>query len=332
MTWQPSAAMSGPFVLPDSIQSVLNPETAVAQLIATIGWIMVAGSALIFLVVIALSAYALFAPAERRAKIARHSLIIYGGVVFPVITLFALLIYALVLADTIVDDDEPARLRIEVVGEQFWWRVRYLNEAGETDAVTANEIHIPVGWPVDIQVKAVDVIHSFWVPNLAGKIDMIPGRTNTLRISVSRAGTWRGQCAEYCGAQHAKMAFHVVSETPEAFAAWLAVQRRPAQEPDNRWLKRGKTLFLSKDCGQEDCCVDCHTVRGTAADGEKGPDLTHVGGRSWIAAGTLPNNVGTLGGWIASSQHLKPGSHMPSFDRYPGEDLRALASYLESLK
>jgi cytochrome c oxidase subunit 2 len=264
--------------------------------------------------------------------VARRSLIIGGGVIFPVVSLFALLLYALVSADEIVDIDEPAVLRIEVVGEQFWWQVRYLDEAGGLDAVTANEIHVPVGSPVDFTVKSADVIHSFWVPSLAGKIDMIPGRTNTLRLKADKVGEWRGQCAEYCGAQHAKMAFYVVVETPEKFAAWLAAQRRPADEPSDRFLQRGKTLFLSKDCGQEDCCADCHTIRGTEADGDHGPDLTHVGSRRWIAAGTLPNNAGTLGGWIASSQHIKPLSHMPSFDRYTGEELRALAAYLESLK
>lgn len=314
------------------VQSSLNVQSAVAELIAQIGWVMTAGGTVIFLAVVALCLYAVFAPPERRAVIARRGLIIGSGVVFPIVALFALLIYALIAADKIVAVDTPAVLRIEVVGEQFWWRVRYLDPAGRTDAVTANEIHLPAGSPVDISVRSADVIHSFWVPSLAGKIDMIPGRINTLRIKADRVGIWRGQCAEYCGEQHAKMAFHVVVETPEEFAAWLALQRRPVQEPEDEFLRRGRDLFLARDCGQEDCCLDCHTVRGTAAEGEDGPDLTHVGSRRWIAAGTLPNNTGTLAGWIASSQHLKPGNKMPSFARYAGEDLRALAAYLESLK
>lgn len=326
------APLSGIPALPESLQSVLHPQSSVAQHITTLGWVMTVGSLVIFLIVVALSLYALFARADRRAKIGGRGVVIVGGVVFPVVALFALLLYALVVADTIVDTDEPALLHIEVVGEQFWWRVHYLDATGQTDAVTANEIHIPVGRPVEIHVNAADVIHSFWVPSLSGKIDMIPGRTNKLRLKVDRPGLWRGQCAEYCGAQHAKMAFHVVAQAPDAFAAWLAHQRRPAREPDDPVLRKGKTLFLSDDCGQKDCCVDCHTVRGTAADEKHGPDLTHVGSRRWIAAGTLPNNVGTLGGWIASSEHLKPGSHMPSFTRYTGEELRALAAYLESLK
>jgi cytochrome c oxidase subunit 2 len=318
--------------LPDAIQSALNPQSAVAQEIATLGWVMIVGAALIFLVVLALTVYALFAGDERRACLGGRRLIILGGVVFPVVTLSTLLIYALVTADRIVSFDEPATVRIEVIGEQFWWRVNYPDEAGYTDAVTANEIHLPVGQAVDLDVASQDVIHSFWVPNLAGKIDMFPGRTNRLRIRTDHTGVWRGQCAEYCGAQHAKMAFHVVVETPEEFAAWLAAQRRPALEPSDPFLRRGKTLFLAKDCGQKECCADCHSIRGTPAKEDHGPDLTHVGSRRWLAAGTLPNNLGTLAGWIASAQHLKAGGRMPSFDRYRGEDLRALAGYLESLK
>lgn len=318
--------------LPDAVQSALNPQSAVSQEIATLGWVMIVGAVLIFLVVLAITGYALFAPDEQRARLGGRRLIILGGVVFPVVTLSALLIYALVAADRIVSSEEPAAVRIEVIGEQFWWRVNYLDAAGYTDAVTANEIHLPAGQAVDLEVASQDVIHSFWVPNLAGKIDMFPGRSNRLRLKTDRLGVWRGQCAEYCGAQHAKMAFHVVVETPEEFAAWLAAQRRPAPEPADPFLRRGKTLFLAKDCGKKKCCVDCHSIRGTPAREDHGPDLTHVGGRRWIVAGTWPNNVGTLAGWIASAQHLKPGVHMPSFDRYRGEDLRALAAYLESLK
>lgn len=318
--------------LPEAIQSALNPQSAVAEEIATLGWVMIVGAALIFLAVLGLTAHALFAGDERRAALGGRRLIIFGGVVFPAVTLSALLIYALVAADRIVATDEPAAVHIEVVGQQFWWLVIYRDEAGYTDAVTANEIHIPAGQSVDIDVTSTDVIHSFWVPNLAGKIDMIPGRINTLRLKTDRTGVWRGQCAEYCGAQHAKMAFHVIVETPEEFAAWLAVQRRPAPEPAEPFLQRGKTLFLSKDCGKKKCCADCHSVRGTPAKEEEGPDLTHVGSRRWIVAGTFPANVGTLAGWIASARHLKPGAGMPSFDRYSGEDLRAVAAYLESLK
>jgi hypothetical protein len=203
----------------DGIQSVLDPRGPDAQQIAVMSWILFTEGALIFLVAMALAAYALFASPNRRAKIGRRDLIIGGGILFPVVMLSALLIYSLTVADAIVGKGEPAALRIEVVGEQWWWQVHYLDGTGKPQVVAANEIHIPVG-----------------------------------------------------------------------------------------------TLFLSKECGREDCCVDCHTIRGTPADGKDGPDLTHVGSRRSIAAGILPNNIGTLAGWIADSQHIKPENRMPSFD------------------
>jgi cytochrome c oxidase subunit II len=316
----------------DGIQSVLDPRGPDAQQIAVMSWIMFAEGALIFLIVMALAAYALFASPNRRAKIGRRDLIIGGGILFPVVMLSALLIYSLTVADAIVGTVEPAALRIEVVGEQWWWRVHYLDSAGKPQVVTANEIHIPVGRPVELSLKSADVIHSFWVPSLAGKVDMIPGHINTLHLKAKQPGVFRGQCAEYCGGPHALMAFYLVAQTPQEFNAWLASERRQAVESRTPFLQQGQMLFLSKECGQKDCCVDCHTIRGTPAEGQKGPDLTHVGSRRSIAAGILPNNAGTLAGWIADSQHIKPENRMPFFDIYSGEELRALAAYLESLK
>jgi cytochrome c oxidase subunit 2 len=295
-------------------------------------WILFAEGLLIFLIVMALAAYALFASPHRRAKLGRRDLIIGGGILFPVVLLSALLIYSLTVTDAIVGTAEPAGLRIEVVGEQWWWRVHYLDKNGRAEIVTANEIHIPLDQPVELSFKTADVIHSFWVPSLAGKVDMVPGHTNTLRLKAKQSGVFRGQCAEYCGGPHALMAFYFVVQTPEEFDAWFAAERRQAVEPRTPFLRQGQTLFLSKACGQEDCCVDCHTIRGTPAEGKDGPDLTHVGSRCLIAAGALQNNIGTLAGWIADSQHLKPENRMPSFGIYSGEELRALAAYLESLK
>jgi cytochrome c oxidase subunit 2 len=314
------------------IQSVLDPQGPSAQQIAVMSWMMFAEGALIFLIVIAFAAYALFASPNRRAKIGRRELIIDGGILVPVVMLSALLVYSFTVTNAIVGTVEPAALRIEVVGEQWWWRVHYLDSAGEAQVVTANEVRIPIGQPVELSLKTADVIHSFWVPSLAGKVDMIPGHINTLRLKAERPGVFRGQCAEYCGGPHALMAFYLVAQTPKEFNAWLAAQSRPAQEPRTSFLQRGKTLFLSKECGKDDCCVDCHTIRGTPADAKRGPDLTHVGSRRSIAAGILPNNIGTLAGWIAGGQHIKPENRMPSFDIYSGEELRALAAYLESLK
>lgn len=313
------------------LQSALDPYSRTAGEITAIAWLLFGGATVIFLGVMALAVYALFAP-DRAGRILGRRSILIGGLVLPVIVFSALLVHTLNVADRIVRQPEPAALRIEVVGEQFWWRVHYLDEADRIVAATANEIHLPAGRPVDFVLKSGDVLHSFWMPNLAGKIDMIPGRITRLRVIPEQPGVWRGQCAEYCGAQHANMAFPVVVETPERFDAWLARERLPAREPDTAFLRRGREVFLSKDCGQDECCRDCHTIRGTPAREDVGPDLTHVGGRRTLAAGLLPNNVGTLGGWIASARHLKPGIKMPSFGVWKGEDLRALAAYLESLK
>jgi cytochrome c oxidase subunit 2 len=300
----------------DGIQSVLNPQGPDAALIAEISWVLFIGGALIFVGVMALAAYAVLAKRESAARLAPRMLIVGGGIVFPAVTLFVLLIYSLARAASLHPVDDNA-LRIEVVGEQWWWRVHYLDADGRRDFATANEIRVPVGRPVELQLKSADVIHSFWVPVLAGKLDMIPGRTNRLRVRADRAGEFRGQCAEYCGGPHAFMALYVVAEEADRYERWAQSQRRPAAA--------GNALFLSQ-------CAGCHTVRGTPAAGVLGPDLTHVGSRLTIGAGLLPNNAGALAGWIASSQHLKPGNLMPAFAHLPGEELRALAGYLENLK
>jgi cytochrome c oxidase subunit 2 len=286
---------------------------------------MVIGAGLIFLLVMALTAVACLGGAARAHWLSRKGVIIGGGVIFPVVTLSALLMYGLLLSRNLVMAGSPA-LRIEVVGEQFWWRVHYLDASGAPNLVSANEIRIPTGLPIEFVLKSKDVIHSFWVPSLAGKLDMIPGRVNSYRFAAERPGVYRGQCAEYCGAQHALMAFYVVAMEKAEFDTWYAQQREPAPEPGIAFLARGKALFLENGCGA------CHTVRGTPANGTIGPDLSHVGGRVSLAAGTYPNNAGTLAGWISSAQHLKPGNLMPSFGNLTGEQLRATAAYLESLK
>jgi cytochrome c oxidase subunit 2 len=252
----------------------------------------------------------------RIPRVSEKLLIVGGGIVFPVVTLSALLLYSLTRAAAL-HPAEPAALRIEVVGEQWWWRVHYLDAEGRRDFATANEIRVPVGRPVELELKSADVIHSFWVPALAGKVDMIPGRTNRLRLRADRPGELRGQCAEYCGGPHGLMALYVVSLEPDAFARWAERQRQPAPKEN--------PLFVAR-------CGACHTVRGTAAAGTRGPDLTHVGSRLAIGAGVLPNNAGALAAWIASSQHLKPGNLMPSFQHFSGAELRELAAYLEGLK
>ena len=307
------------------VQSALDPAGGDAQRLYVLSWVLFVGGAAIFVGVMALLLFAILARPQRRAWLGTSRTAFAGGLVFPVVTLSALLPYGLVVMR---NTDAPAGdpLRIEVVGEQYWWRVRYPEEGGRPAFTTANEIQVPVGRPVAVSVTSGDVIHSFWIPNFAGKIDMIPGRINTLRFTVDRSGAYRGVCTEFCGDQHARMAFDVVALEPEAFEAWRRGQAAPARDPGSELHRRGQALFLRGGCGS------CHAIRGTEASGELGPDLTHVGSRRSIGAAQFPNNVGTLAGWIADTQHLKGGARMPSFGVLAGEDLRAIAGYLESLK
>lgn len=289
-------------------------------------WVMTLGAAIIFIVVMMLVLVAVRGPAGLRGVIASRSMIIAGGVAFPVVVLTALLAWGLAIArDIRVSGQEPA-VRIEVSGEQWWWRVTYLDSAQRPLFVTGNEIHLPAGSEAAFSLVSPDVIHSFWIPSLGGKMDMIPGRTNSLVVRPERPGVYRGQCAEFCGAQHALMSLIAVVETPDDFAAWMANQMRPARAPETAEQELGMQLFGENGCGA------CHTIRGTEWNGTVGPDLTHVGSRKTLGAATFPNNRGTLAGWISSAQHLKPGNKMPSFDRLTGVELRALAAYLEALK
>jgi cytochrome c oxidase subunit 2 len=307
----------------DGVQSALNPQGPHAAVIHEISWVLFIGALVIFAIVMGVCAYAIFAQRDRTRALREIPLIVGGGAIFPFVTLSALLVYSLVRANSLAGDPAEVPLRIEVTGEQWWWRVHYLDENGRRTFETANEIHIPVGRTVEISLSSADVIHSFWIPALAGKLDMIPGRTNRLRLVAERPGQYRGQCAEYCGGPHAFMAFLVVAQATEDFERWAARQREPASFSEGD--RAGSGLFLAH-------CAACHTIRGTRAEGTRGPDLTHVGSRITLAAGVLPNNAGTLAGWIASSQHLKPGNLMPSFQRFSGEELRALAHYLKSTK
>jgi len=217
-------------------------------------------------------------------------------------------------------------LTIRIGGVQWWWSVEYLGPDPTKGFVGANEIHIPVGRNVRLVLQGDDVIHSFWVPSLAGKQDLIPGRVNEITIRADRPGTYRGQCAEFCGMQHAHMGFLVIADTPEAFQQWTDAQRAPAADPaGDEEIAAGRDTFMSKPC------AGCHTIRGTPAAGSNGPDLTHVAGRAFVAAGLLPTTQGSLAAWIADPQTLKPGNNMPLVPLTPDE-LRAVSAYLASLK
>ena len=301
-------------------QSVLSPVGADAEGIATLSWIMFGGGAIIFLGVLLLTICAYWGGDALRRRLASDEFIFAGGIVFPIATLVALLIYGLMLTGARVMATGPDALRIEVSGEQWWWRVRYT----EADVETANEIRVPVGRQVEIKLSSADVIHSFWAPNLAGKVDMIPGVVNLIRLRATEAGTYRGQCAEYCGGPHALMAFHVIVLGPAEFDDWLAKQRQPASVPSAS--KQGEKLFMSVGCNA------CHTIRGTQAAGVIGPDLTHVGGRISIAAATLPNTADSFSRWIRDNQHIKPNNRMPPFGILSDHDLAVLGAYLKGLQ
>jgi cytochrome c oxidase subunit 2 len=220
---------------------------------------------------------------------------------------------------------DRAAIAIRITAHQWWWRIEYRDPVTGTAIETANELHLPANRTARIELHAADVIHSFWVPNLGGKLDVIPGRVNLLDVTPRRVGWYRGQCAEFCGLQHALMALDVRVAPEEEFAAWLAAQGVPAAAAEDAVLARGRAVL------EGGSCAACHTVRGTAAAGQAGPDLTHVGSRRSIAAGWLPNNRGNLHGWILNPDALKPGTSMPATELAPA-DADALARYLEWLR
>ena len=219
----------------------------------------------------------------------------------------------------------PQALTVEIAGHQWWWEVEYWDPVPSQRVRTANEIHVPVGEAVLVKLRASDVIHSLWVPPLHGKKDLIPGHATSLWIKADRPGAFAGPCAEFCGYQHAHMRLLVIAESRGAFDAWLARQRRPAPEPTDAQARRGRDVFLTGPC------AICHTIVGTPAAARLGPDLTHLAGRTTLAAGTLPNTPGHLAGWIIDPQRIKPGVHMPSIG-LDAADLQALLAYLGSLK
>lgn len=302
-------------------QSTLSPPPgSAAASIDELGIVLYVGGALILTVVCILAlAGVIGAPRKARAK----RWILVGGLVLPGILLAALFVHALGVGNELAAQDGGDALRVHVSGKQWWWEVRYEDGRGAT---LANELHIPVGRPVELKLDSSDVIHSFWVPPLAGKVDMIPGRSTRLVIRSDRPGVFRGQCAEYCGAQHALMAFYVVAEPAAEFEAWLARESRDAATPADAAAQEGHDLFFRAGCAA------CHAIRGTEANGRLGPDLTHVGSRRSLAAGTLGNHAGTMGGWIADPQALKPGNLMPATSTLTGPELRALSAWLESLE
>ncbi len=318
-----------------NVPSMLEAQGPAANEIAGLWWLLFWVSVAVVALVFGLLAWGLW---RRRADVGsrpttmrgqpeqalpggERTWVVGGGIVMPAGILIGVLAATLSVMRSTAATVPSSDVVIEIVGHQWWWEVRYPIH----NFTTANEIRIPVGVPVELRMTGADVIHSLWIPELHGKMDLIPGRTTSLVIQADQAGEFLAQCTEFCGTQHAKMRLVVVAESPEAFAIWIRGQQAEVAAPTDENQRRGQQIFLGA------ACVYCHTVRGTNATGQVGPDLTHLASRRTIAAGFLPNNRGHLAGWILDPQALKPGNLMPP-TALSGEDLNDLLIYLESLK
>jgi len=316
-------------------QNSLDPQSHQAKDIASLFWWMTGGAFIGLAVVVGLLLLA-WKRANRRGagsdtegekpgERLGWTVVLVGGVAVPIVLLVTVFVISnlFVIKTTEAPAANATRETILVVGHQWWWEVRYPG----TRAVSANEIHIPVRTPVRVDVRSADVIHSFWVPQLNRKIDTLPGSTNAIELYADKVGRYRGQCAEFCGLQHAHMGLWVYADPPDAYRRWLARQERPATtSPSTAQVAAGRDLFLNG------ACATCHAIRGTSASSDVGPDLTHLAGRTTIGALTLPNDREALRNWISNSQRYKPGNQMPDFPELGGTQLDALVAYLEGLK
>jgi cytochrome c oxidase subunit 2 len=310
-------------------QSPLDPQSGPAHDITTLWWWLFAVAGLFFVgtVFLLLASWLLRKreglPLVGTSPAATTGLVVAFGIMVPAVVLIA--VFA--VSDLVVIDKTEApnaattALTVNVVGHQWFWEVRY----GDTTAVTANEIHIPVKTRVNLVGTTADVIHSFWVPQLNRKIDLLPGRTNRILLYADKPGRYRGECAEFCGLQHAHMSTYVFADPPDRFQAWLDQMKRPAGTPTTQEGLEGEQVFMSSQC------ASCHTIRGTPARGAVGPDLTHLMSRTTLAALTIPNRPGELEDWVRDPQHVKPGNKMPALD-LSGPDLQRVLAYLESLR
>ncbi len=309
-------------------QSIVAPRSHQTHVIALIWWWMLGASVVVFAGAVGLLVLAFLRRRRKglpwfgtRESIASAMVIVFG-IVIPLVVLLALFgatdIYAIRYTQAPAPDS--TRLTVDVIGHQWWWEVRYPG----TDAVTANEIHVPTGKRVQVIATTADVIHSLWVPRLARKIDMVPGRENRILFETPDAGTYLGQCSEFCGLQHAHMRLTVIAQSPASFQAWLTSAARPTSMPVGGRGRAGEQLFMSRGCG------GCHQLRGTSATGTVGPDLTHVASRSTLAAVTIPNNARELTAWIDDPQAIKPGAHMPDLGLSRSE-AEAIAAFLKEL-
>ena len=311
---------------------MLDPRGSAAQDLHSLFWLFTITCAAIWAAVLLVLVGAIWrgrgtagASAQERAQQERRSAFVVGGAVAATVLVISGLTLASYFATRSIAADHPDALVVRIRGYQWWWEVTYADPSPDQVFLTANELHLPLGRPVRLELAAADVIHSFWVPNLAGKQDMIPGRDNVLAFTPLQPGTYRAQCAEFCGLQHAHMALQVVVEPPEVFERWRIAQVAEAAAPENPEEAAGRAVLERKACGA------CHTVRGTAAAGTLGPDLTHVGGRQTIAAGMLPTTRGALAAWVADPQTIKPGNNMPMVS-LTADELQAVSAYLARLR
>jgi cytochrome c oxidase subunit II len=309
------------------VYSALDRVTREGSRITSLHWLMYWICVGFFVAMMGLIAASLESRARARTPEGerRRTLSVAAGAAVSTLLLLLLLAVSVTTGHAIVTPPGPEALEIDVIGHQWWWEVHYPASTPSDEITTANEIHVPVGRAVRLQLSTGDVIHSFWVPNIHGKKDLIPGRRTTHVFRAERTGTFRGQCAEFCGYQHAHMGLVVFVQKPEVFQSWLDHQRRLASEPSGPAEQHGREVFLSGPC------VLCHTIRGAGAFGHKAPDLTHLASRTTIAAGTLPNKPGHLAGWVVDAQRIKPGNRMPP-NVVASNDLNDLVSYLVSLR
>lgn len=314
--------------MPASIQSALHPAGVQAASIEALWWLMFWVCTGVFVAVMLALVVAMARGRAGRSTATSSPTLSRGvgaAVGISVVLLIGLLFASVMTGRAVGSLHSPGALGLVITGNQWWWHVEYLDADPSRRVTTANEMHLPVGRPVVVTLRSQDVIHSFWVPALHGKTDLIPGHENTTWLTVDQPGVYRGQCAEYCGAQHAHMALTVIAESPESFDRWLTAQRAPAAAAGTPEQARGSQVFAQGSCAM------CHTIRGTTAGARLGPDLTHFATRSTIAAGTVPNTAVDLARWITDPQQLKPGARMPPTGLSTG-DLQALVAYLETLR
>lgn len=310
------------------VPGALDPQGPVAESMAALWWFMFTVGLVVFVVVTVVLLVGLFrkrSPPDPRtdgpAPPRLGHIIVAGGVVMPVAVVSAVFVATVFAMRDVARDPPRDALIVELVGHQWWWEVRYPTEG----VITANEIHIPVGRPVEFRLRSADVIHSFWAPALGGKLDLLPDVVNTLVLEADVPGVHRTECAEFCGLHHALMKLTVVAEPGDQFAAWVANQSAPAVAPTSGVTQRGQQLFVDGECAK------CHAVRGTAADGRDGPDLTHLATRSAIGAGAAENTSEDLREWITDPHRFKNEVDMPATE-LSDADVRAIVAYLESLE